>query len=102
MGWSAPVQPSLCPPLTQSWARTSPCAPHLGQARRPSLSTSHVPGIARECRGHSQHHRGPCLHRDALVEEAAGEVGDGVQGRSPQDVPLWHVDCLELETIGAQ
>lgn len=33
---------------------------------------------------------------------ASGEVGDGVQGRLPQNVLLWHADYFELKTIKTQ
>ena len=31
-----------------------------------------------------------------------GPGSDGVQGRPPQDAPLWYADYFELKTIKAQ
>ena len=36
-------------------------------------------------------------------KEDITEIGfDGVQGRLPQNMPLWHVDYFELKTIKVQ
>lgn len=35
-------------------------------------------------------------------ERLEGSDNDGIQGRSPQNIPLWHTDCYELKLLEKQ